>query len=130
LGHVEVESFIKRHNFVIISTLISDEDDYSVILIWLYPKNPTMKEYVKFLATLSISTLIWGKQKRTFFMACSVQVFNVHTHPDFPTFLWSCNNIWYWLGARDHFEEFCFSLFEHLIFYLFRISSFILLSFG
>jgi hypothetical protein len=28
LGHVEVESFIKRHNFVIISTLISDEDDY------------------------------------------------------------------------------------------------------
>lgn len=63
MGHVEVESFIKRHNFVIISTLINDKDGYFAILIWLYSKNPIMKEYVKVLATLSISTLIWGKKK-------------------------------------------------------------------
>ena len=42
--------------YYLIGTLISDEDGYFIILIWLYLR--IQKEYVKFLAMLSISTLI------------------------------------------------------------------------
>jgi hypothetical protein len=81
------------------------------ILIWLYPENPSMNEYVTLFVALSTKTSMWVR-------ACLVQVSVIHTHPDPAIFLGNYNYISHPLRIMDHIQESCIPLFLYFCLHL------------
>jgi len=107
---IRMESLYKQKVSLDVTNVVFSLSSYA-ILIWLYPENPSMNEYVTLFAALSTKTSMWVR-------ACLIQVSVIHTHPDPAIFLGNYNYISHQLRIMDHIQESCIPLFLYFCLHL------------